>query len=137
MRHLPVHFHAILQLIAEQVEELLKTSYILPDLKNKNFVQFTTSNKPVECPINATSLESSLTAFQRRCKVCGTSIEHRRKDAVFCEKKQCRNSESNPRNNFKTQLGRCKRQTVLFNFEEVFKPTDRQRELLNQLNIFQ
>lgn len=38
------------RLIAEKVEELLKTSDVLPDLQNKNFGHFTTSNSLVKCP---------------------------------------------------------------------------------------
>ncbi|NBB18047.1 hypothetical protein GVN20_01655 [Runella sp. CRIBMP] len=38
------------QLIAEKVEELLKTSDVLPDSQNKNLGHFTTSNTPVKCP---------------------------------------------------------------------------------------
>lgn len=123
------------RLIAEKVEELLKSSDILPDSKNQNLGHFTTSSKGVKRPINPTPLQTPLTTLQRRCKVCGTPIEHRRKGAVFCHKKQCRNSDSNPRNNFKRQIFHSINQTSLFEFGEVFRPTAQQREIMVQLNL--
>jgi hypothetical protein len=60
-------------------------------------------------------------------------IGHRRSSAVFCEKKRCRNIDSNPRNNLKRRVFNSKNQTVLFEFREVFRPTQQQRELLIQV----
>ncbi|RDB07791.1 hypothetical protein DVG78_01680 [Runella aurantiaca] len=122
------------QLIAEKVGELLKSSDVLPDPKNKNLGHFTRSNKGVECPTSSPSLLPVSTTHQRLCKVCGTPIEHRRRNAVFCEQKKCRNRDSNPRNNFKRRVYQSMNQTVLFDFEEVFRPTEHQRELLVQLS---
>ena len=123
------------QLIADKVGELLKSSDILPDLKNENLGHFTTSNKGVKRPINSAATNTPSTTLQRRCKVCGTPIEHRRKGAVFCHKKQCRNSDSNPRNNFKRRVFHSINQTELFEFREVFRPTPQQREIMVQLNL--
>lgn len=123
------------RLIAEKVEELLKTSDVLPDSQNKNIGHFTTSSKWVKRLNNSTPPQTPPTTSQRRCKVCGTPIEHRRKDAVFCEKKQCRNNDSNPRNNFKRRLYHSMNQTELFMFTEVFRPTPQQREIMVQLNF--
>ncbi len=75
------------------------------------------------------------TTSQRRCKVYGTPIEHRCKDAVFCEQKQCKNSESNPRHNFKRRVNQSIDNTLLFEFGEVFRPTPQQREMIVYLNI--
>ncbi|WP_273215020.1 hypothetical protein [Runella zeae] len=80
---------AIGRLIAEKVEELLKTSYILPDPENLNFIHFTTSGKGVKRPNYSTFLQTSESAPKRHCKTCGKPIEYRRRDAVFCEQKQC------------------------------------------------
>ncbi|MCP1385249.1 hypothetical protein [Runella salmonicolor] len=123
------------RLIAEKVGELLKTSDVLPDPQNKNIGHFTTSSKGVKRLINSTATNTPPTTSQRRCKVCGTPIEHRRKDAVFCEQKQCRNSESNPRNNFKRRVNQSIDNTLLFEFGEVFRPTPQQREMMVYLNI--
>lgn len=41
----------------------------------------------------------------RTCKSCGRDISHRRKNAVFCSSKACRNADSNPRNNRKRKYG--------------------------------
>ncbi len=110
------------QLIAEKVGELLPSSEILPDSQNQNLGHFTTSNKGVKLPINLTPLETPTSAYERLCKVCRTPIEHRRKDAIFCEKKQCRNKDSNLRNNPKRRLKHRIEQTELFDFREVFRP---------------
>lgn len=124
------------QLIAEKVGELLKSSDVLPDPKNKNLGHFTTSSKGVKRRINSSFINTPSTTLQRCCKVCGTPIEHRRRNAVFCKQKQCRNKDSNPRNNFKRRVYQSMNQTVLFDFKEVFRPTEQQRELLVQLSSF-
>lgn len=123
------------QLIADKVGELLKSSDILPDLQNQNLGHFTTSNKGVKRLTESLPLQPLPTTLQRHCKVCGTPIEYRRKGAVFCHKKQCRNRDSNPRNNFKRRVFRSINQTELFEFGEVFRPTQQQREIMIQLNL--
>lgn len=123
------------QLIAEKVGELLKSSDVLPDPKSQNLGHFTTSYKRVECNKSLIGCETSANAPLRRCKVCGTPIEHRRKGAIFCEKKQCRNRDSNPRNNFIRRVFQSRVETTLFDFNEVFRPTPQQVRYLIELNV--
>lgn len=112
----------VYQLIEEKIEELLIFTEHLSDSSSQKLGHFTASNKEVKYPINLLPLHHSLDTYKRHCKVCGTPIEHRRKDAIFCEKKKCRNKDSNLRNNFKRRLMCSMNYSKLFEFKDVFKP---------------
>ncbi|MES2519312.1 MAG: hypothetical protein V4585_14450 [Bacteroidota bacterium] len=61
----------------------------------------------------------------RRCKSCGKDISMNREGSVFCsvkynpDAKQCRNKDSNPKNNFRTQFQKIIRQPSLFDIPEL------------------
>ena len=65
----------------------------------------------------------------RVCKTCGADISHRQPGAVFCERKQCRNQDSNPRNNLRRRVGRAL-EAPLFDPVSVIRLTSEQTQLL-------
>ncbi len=124
----------VAELIAEEVGKLLKSSDILPASQKQNLGHFTTSNKGVKRLTKQMPTVNPQMPHERRCKICGTPIGHRRKNAVFCEKRKCRNADSNPRNRFKYLFNKMRNQPSLYDFKDLLKHILYQQKLLVDLD---
>jgi hypothetical protein len=104
----------------------IKTGYVLPDSAEprelQNVVCFTNSSNAV---IHAPDPQPSQT---RHCKTCGRDISDQRAGSIFCSEskfgkaaKKCRNTDSNPRNNFARALSRIEMQPMLFDHKPFLK----------------
>jgi hypothetical protein len=64
-------------------------------------------------------------ASTRCCETCGKDISMNRKGSIFCSEKynpdakKCRNKNSNPKNNFRTQFKKINKQPSLFDIPEL------------------
>lgn len=66
---------------------------------------------------------------RRVCRTCGADISDRKPEAVFCPQKQCRNTDSNPRNNLRRRVARAL-DAPLFNPSAVLRLSSEQVRLL-------
>jgi hypothetical protein len=75
------------------------------------------------------------TAPFRYCRSCGKDITNQHKGSLFCSKKyvgeraakQCRNSNSNPRNNRRRKIEKIVNRGVLFDIEPYIINTSNNR----------
>ena len=80
--------------------------------------------------VNIMSRNVDLTAIKRTCMSCGKDISHQSQNSKFCSAKyvgyeeahKCRNSASNPKNNFFRKIDKIKANGVLFEIDEYIKP---------------
>jgi hypothetical protein len=107
-------------------DALIKTGYVLPDSAEprelQNGVCFTNSSNVV---IHSTDPQPSQL---RHCKTCGRDISDQRAGSIFCSEskfgkagKKCRNTDSNPRNNYARALSRIEMQPMLFDHKPFLK----------------
>jgi hypothetical protein len=98
----------------------------------EEIAKLTKSEKETLSEINNLSngLNSEIT-IMRKCKSCGMDISHRRKGAIFCEKKECRNKDSNTRRKLNKEINKYNQQPVLFDPNLYLSIPDK---LLNVLN---
>lgn len=138
----------IINLINEKCNELRDVS-IANEIKKK-WYELTTSdninqfkdgtNYPVVQKVICTktvttkteSLKRSETGDIKHCLSCGRIIPNPRKNQKFCSElingkdgKQCRNIDSNPRNNTKTTYNRIMSIPILFDFTDYIAPDKR------------
>lgn len=121
----------------EKINELIKTGWetlfenctILPGVQNPELSEFTVKVKgknvqdlPHEIVKRDKEGEFSYTKKGRSCLTCGRDISNQDGRSKFCSAKfvgeaaahQCRNRNSNPRNNFKNKVKRINGRGVLF-----------------------
>lgn len=130
----------ILNLIAEKWRQLSATDpetdnqiqNFLNNCKNENVPVFTVSNQTVYSHPEKSkctsfypytySQNSTITNSERKCLSCGRNISQQRPGSKFCSErlygrsaKQCRNKNSNPRNNFLRREKKIEGRGLLFN----------------------
>jgi hypothetical protein len=107
--------------------DLHKNGYVFPNNFgppiNAKGVCFTNLDNVVKHELEHGSFEV------RKCKSCGRDISDQRKGSKFCSEtrfgknaKQCRNKDSNHRNNYKTSLRRIYKFPTLFPQESFIRP---------------
>lgn len=130
----------ILKLITEKWRQLSATDpetdnqiqNFLNNFNKENVPVFTESNHPVYSPPEKSkctsfypytySQNSTIPNSERKCLSCGRDISKQRPGSKFCSErlygrsaKQCRNNDSNPRNNFLRRERKIEARGLLFN----------------------
>ena len=101
-----------LNLIKTEWQHLFKNYPNLPTVKNELLPILTIK-------IKGKNGEQSLIHNKRFCRACGNDITHQRKDSKSCSH-HCRNSSSNPVNNFKRKIKTIQARGVLFDILPYF-----------------
>ena len=107
-------------------DELMKMGYVFPNRaelpENENGLCFPDSYNVVN---HTTEPQLSQTKY---CKTCGRDISDQRAGSIFCSEskygkaaKKCRNTDSNPRNNFTRAVARIELNPMLFDHTPFLK----------------
>lgn len=113
----------IRELIKTQWENLFKNCTILPSVPNQDLYKFTVKVKGNNVQfLGERELNEFSYPIKRTCLTCGRDITNQKSRSKFCGEKnvgesaahQCRNKDSNPRNNLKRKIRRINSRGVLF-----------------------
>ena len=103
------------ELIVSKLSELAQESDVLNNYSKLDLGRFKHSNSILEHPLQGSVIRKI------KCRSCGRDISTQKKGSMFCSEKlygikakECRNFNSNPRNNFKNKVKRIERSGVLF-----------------------
>jgi hypothetical protein len=114
------------KLINVEAETLAKLTAFLNQFPEHKFSQINTSYSGL---IPSTLPPQQSASNKRYCKTCKRDITEQKESSLFCSSKyvgedrskQCRNQDSNPRNNRATAIDRVKKNPLLFEVEPYFK----------------